>query len=52
MDAGVGGIRIVSAVSVRSVEDTKLGEAPPLPLSFSGRRAIEESCHVPLEKLE
>ncbi len=52
MDAGASRVRIVSAVSVRSVEDTKLGEAPPPPLFFSGRKAIDESCHVPLEKLE
>lgn len=52
MDAGAGGVRIVSAMSARSVEDTKLGEAPPLSLFFSGRRPIDESCHVPLEKLE
>ncbi len=52
MDAGASGVRIVSAVSARSVEDTKLGEAPPLPLFFSVRKAITKSCQVLLEKLE
>lgn len=39
MDAGAGGVRIVSAVSARSVEDTKLNEAPPLPLSVFGQES-------------
>jgi hypothetical protein len=32
-------------------ENTKSGKAPPLPLLW-GEKAMEESCHVPLETLE